>query len=282
LTEKREQLAELGYLNQPTQGDCLDLLKKLPDGCIDLVLCDLPFGTTQNGWDAEIDLESLWRQYDRVVKPDGAVLLNSHGVYTAKVIMSNAAHYKYKYVWVKSKATNFLNAKKQPLRKHEDICVFYRRSPSYEPQMTSGEPYDKGVRKSQYTGSYREFEPVHVRSSGDRYPTDVLYFKTAESEGEVWHPTQKPVALGRYLIRTFSRPGDVVLDNAFGSGSYLVAAVLESRNFVGFEQNLQAVRFKQHAADFVALAGERVLGAYATLGADALAPLDRSGLLISE
>ena len=149
--------------------------------------------------------------------------------------LSNEKDYRYKWVWEKTKPTNFLNAKRQPLRAHEDICVFYREQPPYSPQMTPGEPYDKGVRKDQLTGSYGVFKQVRVKSGGERYPRDVIRFKTAESEGPVWHPTQKPVALGRYLVRTYSRPGDLVLDNAFGSGSFLVAALAEGRNFLGIE-----------------------------------------------
>ncbi|GFP38277.1 site-specific DNA-methyltransferase (adenine-specific), partial [Candidatus Hakubella thermalkaliphila] len=117
---------------------------------------------------------------------------------------------------MKSRATNFLNAKKQPLRKHEDICVFYKRQPVYNPQMMPGEPYSRGLRRDRLTGSYGDFKPAVVKSdNGERYPNDVIYIKTAESEGKVWHPTQKPVALGRYLVRTYTNPGDVVLDNAF-------------------------------------------------------------------
>ena len=128
--------------------------------------------------------------------------------FTAALIMSNLSMFKYKWVWEKSKSTNFLNAKKQPLRKHEDVCVFYDKQPVYNPQMEKGCPYDKGVRKNQLSGSYGDFAPRHVVSEGERYPTDIIYCKTAESEGPVWHPTQKPVSLGRYLIRTYSKPGD--------------------------------------------------------------------------
>jgi site-specific DNA-methyltransferase (adenine-specific)/modification methylase len=188
------------------EGDCLEVMPQLPDGSIDLVLTDLPYGTTQNKWDCPIDLDSLWDQYKRLLSPRGAVLLMGQGIFTAKLILSCPEWFKYKITWVKSKATNFLNVRRQPLRKHEDICVFYKRQPTYIPQMTDGEAYDKGVRKNQLTGSYGVFHPSHIYSSGARYPTDVIYFKTAESEAEktVWHPTQKPVALGEYLIETYT------------------------------------------------------------------------------
>ncbi|HFA51198.1 MAG TPA: site-specific DNA-methyltransferase [Bacteroidetes bacterium] len=221
-------------INKVMQGDCLEVMPNIPDNSIDMILCDLPYGTTQNKWDSLIPLDKLWAEYKRVIKENGAIVLSSQGVFTAKLILSNEAWFKYKVVWIKSKPTNFLNAKKQPLRKHEDICVFYKKQPTYNPQMTEGAAYDKGVRKDQYTGSYGNFKPRHVKSNGKRYPLDVItyeepnhddfiYCKTAESEGKVYHPTQKPIELGRYLIRTYTNEGDIVLDNACGSGSFLVA-----------------------------------------------------------
>ena len=240
------------------EGDCLKVLPRFPANSVDMVLCDLPYGTTQNKWDSVIPLEALWKEYRRVLKPGGVVVLTSQGVFTAKLILSNESWFKYKLVWVKSKPTNFLNAKIQPLRKHEDVCVFYAGRSTYHPVMGEGVPYDKGVRKDQLSGSYGDFRPVRVQSDGQRYPTDVVYFKTAESEGEVWHPTQKPVALGRYLVRTFTNPGDLVLDNAFGSGSFLVAAQLEGRHYVGIEKNDEMQRFKDKPVDCLALAARRL------------------------
>lgn len=240
------------------EGDCLEVLKKFPDASIDMVLCDLPYGTTQNKWDSVINLEELWSAYHRIVKPNGAIVLTSQGIFTAKLILSNEKNFKYKITWEKSKPTNFLNAKIQPLRKHEDICVFYREQPVYNPQMGEGTPYDKGVRKDQLSGSYGDFLPRHIKSDGGRYPTDVVYFKTAESEGTVWHPTQKPVDLGRYLIRTYTNPGDIVLDNSFGSGSFLVAAALEGRSFCGIEKNEDVQLFKKNAIDYIDVAGARL------------------------
>ncbi len=251
-------LREKDIENKLFQGDCLDVLPNFPPHSVDLVLCDLPYGTTQNKWDSVIPVDRLWAQYKRVLKRNGVVVLTSQGVFTAKLIISNESWFKYKIVWEKSKPTNFLNAKKQPLRKHEDVCVFYAQQPVYHPQMTMGAPYDKGVRKNQLSGSYGDFLPARVQSDGERYPTDVVYFKTAESEGPVWHPTQKPVELGRYLVRTFTDPGALVLDNAFGSGSFLVAAALESRRYVGIEKNENVTLFKNDAIDYVGLARERL------------------------
>lgn len=240
-------------INQLFEGDCLKYLKQFPDNSIDMVLCDLPYGTTQNKWDSVISLSKLWKEYERVVKDNGAIVLTSQGLFTAQLMMSNPKMFKYKWIWEKSKPTNFLNAKKQPLRKYEDVCVFYKKQPTYNPQMTKGEPYNKGVRKNQLSGSYGDFQPVHVYSDGSRYPTDIIYFKTAESEGKVIHPTQKPIELGRYFIRTYSNPGDLILDNTFGSGSFLVAALLEGRNFVGIEKNKNVELFKKSDIDFTIL-----------------------------
>jgi site-specific DNA-methyltransferase (adenine-specific)/modification methylase len=244
--------------NSIFEGDCLEIMSYLPEASVDLILCDLPYGTTQNHWDSVIPLPKLWEAYYRILKPDGAIVLTSQGLFTARLTLSNEKYFKYKIVWVKSKPTNFLNSKKQPLRKHEDVCVFYKKQPTYNPQMSPGEPYDKGFRKDQLSGSYGDFSPAHVKSDGARYPTDVIYFKTAESEGPVFHPTQKPVELGRYLIRTFSKAGDLVLDNAFGSGSFLVAAASEGRDYVGIELNQGAVTFKNVKTDWIDVAVKRL------------------------
>lgn len=252
-------------VNEVYQADCLEKMKEIPDKSIDMILCDLPYGTTQNAWDCDIPLNELWDEYKRIIKSNGVIALTSHSIFTAKLILSQEKLFKYKWVWEKSKSTNFLNAKKQPLRKHEDICIFYQKQPTYNPQMTKGEAYDKGIRKNQLSGSYGIFDPVHVKSSGDRYPTDIIYVKTAESEGEVFHPTQKPVELGRYLIRTYTNPGDIVLDNTSGSGSFLVAALLEGRNFIGIEKNENVTLFKKETVDYIKISQERLENAWLSL-----------------
>ncbi len=272
------------YKNKVIQGDCLEVMKGFPAKSIQMILCDLPYGTTQNKWDSIIDLNKLWEQYERIITDNGCIALTAQGIFTAKLILSNEKLFKYKIVWVKSKATNFLNAKKQPLRKHEDICVFYKNQPTYNPQMTLGEPYDKGIRKDQFTGSYGDFKPRHVKSNGERYPNDfiiledseeddfdimspeadihfyndVVHYKTAESEGTVYHPTQKPIELGRYLIRTYTNEGDIVLDNTCGSGSFLVAAVQENRNFIGIEKNEDVLLHKKVAIDYIKICKYRI------------------------
>lgn len=259
-------------LNRVIQGDCLEVMQDIPSKSIDMILCDLPYGTTQNKWDSVIDLSTLWHEYERIIKDNGAIVLTAQGIFTAKLIMSNQSLFKYKIVWIKSKSTNFLNAKKQPLRKHEDVCVFYKKQPTYNPQMTVGEAYDKGLRKDQCTGSYGDFKPAHTKNDGRRYPNDVIcyeedfiYAKTAEAEGAVYHPTQKPVELGRYLIKTYTNPGDVILDNACGSGSFLVSALMAGRNFIGIEKNENGFLHKVTPMDYIKICRERIDKALAEL-----------------
>lgn len=226
------------FINNVIKGDSIKTMQKISDKSIDLILCDLSYGHTQNNWDSVIPLPKLWKEYNRIIKDNGAILLTSSGMFTAELMMSNPNMYKYKIIWEKSKATNFLNAKKQPLRKYEEICVFYKKQPTYNPQMSEGNPYNKGTRKNQLTGSYGLFSPSEVKSEGTRYPIDLIYFKTAESEGKVYHPTQKPIDLGRYLVKTYSNLGDTILDNTCGSGSFLVSALLEGRNFIGIDKDI--------------------------------------------
>lgn len=244
--------------NKIIQGDCLEIMGEIPTKSVDMILCDLPYGTTQNKWDSLIPLEKLWQFYERIIKDNGVIVLTSQGSFTAKLILSNEKLFKYKIVWQKSKPTNFLNSKKQPLRAHEDVCVFYKNQPTYHPQMRNGLPYNKGVRKDQLTGSYGDFKPVEVKSDGERYPIDVIYFKTAESEGPIYHPTQKPVELARYLINTYTDPGDIVLDNACGSGSFLVAAALLNRKYIGIEINKNTLLHKKYAVDYIKISEERI------------------------
>ena len=260
--QKENNIDMSNVINRLFEGDCLEYMKEIPDGSVDMILCDLPYGMTQNKWDSYIPLDKLWEQYNRIIKTNGAIVLTSNGVFTAKLILSQPNIYKYKWVWEKSKPTNFLNAKKQPLRKHVDVCVFYKKQPVYHPQMTKGEPYDKGKRKNQQCGNYGDFESVHVASDGERYPTDIIYVKTAESEGPVLHPTQKPIELGRYMVRTYTNPGDIVLDNTFGSGSFLVAALMEGRNFIGIEKNEDVALFKREEIDYIDVAKKRLFLAW--------------------
>jgi DNA (cytosine-5-)-methyltransferase len=170
-------------INRVIEGDTLEEMKKIEDKSIDLILVDLPYGTTKNKWDVIIPFENLWKEYNRIIKDNGAMLFTATGIFSSLLMLSNVKDYKYKLIWIKSKSTNFLNVKKQPLRKFEEILVFYKKQPTYNPQKTIDVPYNKGPRKSQLTGSYANFSSVINKSEGERNPTDVLYFKTAETEG---------------------------------------------------------------------------------------------------
>lgn len=189
-------------------GDCLDLLGSIPDGSIDMVLCDLPYGMTRNAWDCEIDLDKLWRHYRRVVRPNGAVVLFASGMFTAKLMRSNPRIWRYNLVWRKTSPTGFLNAKKMPLRAHEDICVFYCRLPVYHPQMGTGPRkvstarHKRASKKSTNYGDYG----LSTYDSTERYPVSVLEFASDRQRCAI-HPTQKPVALCEWLIRTYTDEG---------------------------------------------------------------------------
>tara|TARA_R110000824_G_scaffold555_4_gene3600 strand:- start:12772 stop:13512 length:741 start_codon:yes stop_codon:yes gene_type:complete len=217
-------------------GDCLDLMKRIPDGSVDMVLCDLPYGTTNCKWDAIIPFKDLWAHYNRVCKKNAAMVFTASQPFTSMLIMSNPKYFKYTWVWEKSKATGYLNSKKMPMRAHEDVCVFYRKLPTYNPQMQPGTPYYKGS-AHRPTDVYGKQKEVLVKNeTGLRYPRTVQYFKTAESEGKVVHPTQKPVALFEYLVKTYSNKGDVILDNCIGSGTTAVACMNMERHFIGMEK----------------------------------------------
>ena len=220
------------------QGDCLELMKDIPDGSIDMILADLPYGTTACKWDDVIPFDLLWEQYNRVIKDNGAIVLTASLPFTSTLISSNLKGYKYNWVWEKSKASNFVQVKNQPLKNFEDICIFTKdgKKANYYPQMTAGEPYKPRAGKKK-TEVYNEI-PNHTfrnGSKGLRYPKAVQYFKTSESEGKVYHPTQKPVALFEYLIKTYTNEGEIVIDNVMGSGTTGIACKNLNRNFIGME-----------------------------------------------
>lgn len=226
-----------GKLNIFNQ-DALDFLPKLENGSIDLIYCDLPFGTTQCSWDEVIPFGEMWEQVIRVAKQNTPIVFHAQQPFTSALIMSNPKMFKYTWVWEKSKATGFLNAKKRPLVAHEDIVVFCKGTPVYYPQMTEGTAYNKGVRKQQTENDvYGSFEQVEVKSDGLRYPRSVQYFKTAESEGKTWHKTQKPKDLCKYIIETYSKQGDVVLDFTAGSGTSAIGIEI-GRTVILVEKNL--------------------------------------------
>ena len=221
------------------QGDCLELMKSIPDGSIDMICCDLPYGTTQCKWDTIIPFEPLWKQYKRVIKTNGAIVLNASQPFTSALVMSNPRMFGYEWVWKKQKATRWLDCKKRPLQEHEQVLIFYKKQPTYNSQMANGIPYDKGFRRSNEDGSqaeiYGTFKGARiVNKSGLRHPRTILEFNTAECDGK-FHATQKPVALMEYLIKTYTNEGETVLDNCMGSGTTGIACLNLNRNFIGME-----------------------------------------------
>ena len=213
------------------QGDCLELMKEIPDKSIDMILCDLPYGTTRNKWDSVIPLNKLWKQYERIIKDNGAIVLFSQMPFSAELVHSNLKLFKYEWIWQKDNGTGFLNAKKMPLKIHENILVFYKKLPLYNPQMRTGfKPYK--CKQGRHSTNYGAYEQGHItESNGERYPIDIIEFKKDSG----LHPTQKPVALLEYLIKTYTNEGETVLDNCMGSGSTGVACINTNRNFIGYE-----------------------------------------------
>lgn len=216
-------------------GDCMEIMRDLPDASVDMILCDLPYGTTQNKWDAVIPFGPLWDEYKRICK--GAIVLTAAQPFTSALVMSAPEMFKYAWVWDKvNRPTGHLNAKKQPMRQTEDVLVFYRAQPTYNPQMTDGEPYiATGSKKS---GNYGAQKPTTTVCDGKRYPRNLLAI-SADERGTVGrvHPTQKPVALMEYLIRTYTNEGELVMDNTMGSGTTGVACVNTARRFIGIERD---------------------------------------------
>lgn len=218
-------------------GDCLEIMRKMPAGSVDLVLVDPPYGQTRNQWDTPLPQAELWSQYSRLIKPNGAIITFASGRYTADTTLAAGNLFRYTLVWHKTTPTGFLNANRQPLRAHEDIVVCYRHQPTYHPQKSSGHKrkissaeHKRNSRKSTNYGDHA----LTAYDSTERYPTSVLTFATDKQKTE-YHPTQKPIALLEWLIRTYTNEGDVVLDNCMGSGSTGVACVKTGREFIGIE-----------------------------------------------
>ena len=205
-------------------------MNQIPDHSIDMVLCDLPFGVTRNHWDKPIPFDLLWEQYHRIVKERGAIVLHCQQPFTSELIMSNKKNFKYCWVWYKKQCSGFLNSKRQPLRNCEDIAVFYRKQCTYNPIMRKGKPQLKNTGGK--SSNYNDFTYMpHV--SEDYYPTTLLEFPLPRFKGG--HPTQKPVPLLEYLIKTYTNEGEIVLDNCMGSGSTGVACMNTNRRFIGIE-----------------------------------------------
>lgn len=226
-------------------GDCLELMKNIPDGSIDMILCDLPYGTTQNKWDSIIPFDELWQHYKRIIKINGAIVLTAAQPFTSALVMSNTKMFRYDMTWEKSIATGFMNAKKMPLRGHEDILVFYKKLPVYNPQKfmltTPSFKINKLERTSVNYGKFMQ-QGSYGTKDCSRYPRSVFSIKTdsaffdSTGKSKMLHPTQKPVALFEYLIKTYSNEGETILDNCAGSGTTAIACMNTKRKYILIEK----------------------------------------------
>ena len=233
-------------------GDCLEVMREIPDGSVDMVCADLPYGTTQCKWDSIIPLDALWTEYTRVCKPSAAIVLTASQPFTSALVMSNPKAFKHEWVWIKNRGSNFANTVREPMKEHESVLVFSLGKWTYNKQMQ--ERTGGGKSRVQYdfdfqtkTDNYGKFEGKKSRLPNLRVPSTWQKFNTEVG----LHPTQKPVALMEYLIRTYTNEGQTVLDNTMGSGTTGVAAMNEGRNFIGIEKD----------ADFFRIASERIYSA---------------------
>lgn len=225
-------------------GDCLELMPQIADKSVDMVLCDLPYGTTKNHWDSIIPLDKLWAQYNRIIKDNGAIVLFSQQPFTSILVMSNPKMFKYEWIWQKDSGTGHLNSKFAPMKKHENILVFSKSAACfvknrnnamvYHPQMEYGKPYTQKSGRPSLNYDTANCYQVVTENKGERYPVDIIKFNR---DKEKLHPTAKPVELCQYLIRTYTNSGEVILDNCFGSGSTIIAAIKEKRQYIGIEKD---------------------------------------------
>ena len=230
-------------INKIYQGDCLELMQSIDDKSIDMILCDLPYGTTACKWDNVIPFEPLWTQYKRIIKDNGAIVLTASQPFTSALVMSSPDMFKYPIYWIKDKPSNFLMGKKQPLRYVEECLVFSKGIPNYNPQMQLRE--EKNKRKNKLTSSLLKNENIGINKKTDKYQdrlksgiNDFIYprnYQKFNNRTNGQHPTQKPVALFEYLIKTYTNEGELVLDNCIGSGTTAIACMQTNRNFIGIE-----------------------------------------------
>ena len=229
------------YVNQLLQGDCLEIMKGIPDGSVDCVICDLPYGTTAIHWDKIIDFDALWKEYDRILKDDANIVLFASGEFTYKLYASNVKQYKYKLVWKKNVPTGMSSAKYRPMKYYEEILIFQKGHPTYHPQMKER----VGKKKECYNydhycgkNNHIELEKVKRRYDPDYVqPSDVLEFDVVPNRKGKLHPTEKPLALLEWLVKTYSDINDLVLDNCMGSGTTCLACMMNDRRYIGIEKD---------------------------------------------
>jgi DNA modification methylase len=232
-------------------GDCLKIMPDIPAGSVDMIFCDLPFGTTRSEWDVVIPFEPLWQEYERIIKPNGAIVLFAKPPFDKMLWASNPKLYRYEWVWIKNKATGHLNATHMPLQVSEYLCVFYKRPPLYNPQMTTGHEAKHAATTMHTSGVYGVGKPFKNNAgSTERLPLSVLEFPVVNNDDpNRIHPNQKPVDLCEYIIKTYTKEGETVLDNCSGAGSIALACLNTGRNFIAIEQSGEFVRTSQDRLD---------------------------------
>ena len=239
-------------IDEIIHGDCLDVMPSIPDKSIDMILCDLPYGTTACKWDTIIPFELLWEQYERIIKDNGAIVLTASQPFTSLLVFSNLRLFRYEWVWDKVAVANPMLAKVMPLKTHENICVFYKNKPSYNPIMTEGVMWNRAGSAGHlaFTGKAPNKGKAKSDSNTSRYPKTIIKFSNA-NRTQANHPTQKPVPLFEYLIRTYTNEGETVLDNCIGSGTTAIAAYNTNRHYIGIEKeekyvNIARERIRKH------------------------------------
>lgn len=239
------------YINEIIQGDCLEVMRDIPEKSVDMILCDLPYGTTACKWDSIIPFEPLWEQYERIIKENGAIVLTASQPFTSALVMSNPRWFKYEWVWDKVRGVGFQVAKYRPMMRHESVLVFGKGRVNYYPIMEEREKIKKSKCYTSSDSNPLKYNDNKVREYTHRNPTSIQVFSNASQKGKV-HPTQKPVALFEYLIRTYTNEGELVLDNCIGSGTTAVAAINTRRNFIGIEREEEYVNIaRQRVSDAI-------------------------------
>jgi len=227
-------------LNKIYNEDCLEGMKRIEDGSIDMILCDLPYGTTQCKWDNIIPFDSLWEQYKRIIKVNGAIVLMAGQPFTSALVMSNPKLFRYEWIWEKHKGTNFYQAKTAPMKIHESVLVFSKEKVDYFPQMTDGDIYTKRSSKHKLPKDHvmtpgKSIGYSKTLDTSKRYPVSIQYYSNHNQKENRLHPTQKPVSLFEYLVKTYTNENEIVLDNCMGSGTTAIACLNTNRNYIGFE-----------------------------------------------